>query len=215
MLPFGVGVKPDAPCIDGVICHELTGLLIAPHEGAIYGKQGQPVGAECGDGYVRLGGGRGDGAAYLYAHRVIWETVNGPIPAGLEIDHLSGVKTDNRICNLEAFTKSQNIRRAIALGLAPVGEGKTQAKLTDALVCRIRATVKTTPPANGRGGSGWTRRLSGWRETAGHGGTSSVRAGLSQPRSVGTFAARGGRNDSPSPERQPMPMHGLRRLLRQ
>lgn len=152
MLPHGVGVRPSPLVIHGVIRHEQSGLLIDPKAGVIYGIKGDPVGGVCGDGYVRLGG-RGGVSAFLYAHRVIWEAVNGPIPDGLEIDHLNGNKADNRARNLEAVTKSQNVRRAIAMGLSPIGEQKTQAKLTDALVREIRATVGAITTAQ------WARDL--------------------------------------------------------
>lgn len=152
MLPYGVGVGPCPLMICGVIRHEQSGLLVDPKKGVVYGAAGTPVGAVCGDGYVRLGG-RGKSSLHLYAHRVIWQAANGDIPDGLEIDHLNGNKADNRARNLEAVTKSQNVRRAIALGLAPVGEQKAQAKLTDDKVREIRATVETITAAQ------WARDL--------------------------------------------------------
>lgn len=44
------------------------------------------------------------------AHRVVWEMHNGPIPAGLEIDHINGIRSDNRIENLRLATHAQNMR---------------------------------------------------------------------------------------------------------
>lgn len=41
-------------------------------------------------------------------HRVIWELHNGPIPAGMEVDHIDRDKENNRIGNLRLATKSQN-----------------------------------------------------------------------------------------------------------
>ena len=41
-------------------------------------------------------------------HRIIWEHVNGQIPEGLCIDHINGVKQDNRITNLRLVTHGQN-----------------------------------------------------------------------------------------------------------
>lgn len=35
-----------------------------------------------------------------FMHRWIWEQVFGPIPDGYEIDHINGVRTDNRLDNL-------------------------------------------------------------------------------------------------------------------
>jgi hypothetical protein len=51
------------------------------------------------------------------AHRLVYEAFNGPIPDGLFIDHVNGVKTDNRLENLEAVTHQENMDRAKALGL--------------------------------------------------------------------------------------------------
>ena len=145
-----LGVRPDAPLIRDLIRHEQTGLLVDPKRGIVYGAAGTPVGAVCSDGYVRLGGNRN---GRLYAHRLVWETVNGPIPVGLEIDHRNGKKADNRACNLDAVTRSENVRRAVAMGLAPVGEARADSKLTEALVREIRKTAGKVSNAE------WARKL--------------------------------------------------------
>lgn len=41
-------------------------------------------------------------------HRIIYEMAHGPIAKGLEIDHINGVKDDNRMENLRLATSSQN-----------------------------------------------------------------------------------------------------------
>jgi hypothetical protein len=46
------------------------------------------------------------------AHRVIYELVNGEIPAGLVIDHLCSVKLCVNPEHLEAVTSSKNTQRA-------------------------------------------------------------------------------------------------------
>lgn len=43
-----------------------------------------------------------------FAHRIIWEMVNGPMPEGMFIDHINGSPNDNRLCNLRLVTRSQN-----------------------------------------------------------------------------------------------------------
>lgn len=45
-------------------------------------------------------------------HRVVWETFNGEIPAGYEIDHINDVRDDNRLCNLRLITHLDNVRKA-------------------------------------------------------------------------------------------------------
>lgn len=56
------------------------------------------------DGYVRLWVNH----EMRFAHRVIWEFVNGPIPKGGEIDHVDGNRSNNAISNLRLVNSSQN-----------------------------------------------------------------------------------------------------------
>lgn len=51
------------------------------------------------------------------AHRLVAEAFHGPCPEGLEVDHVNGVKTDNRASNLEYVTHEENMRRARERGL--------------------------------------------------------------------------------------------------
>ena len=46
----------------------------------------------------------------MLAHGVIWEMHNGPIPSGMEIDHINRVKTDNQIENLRLVSSVVNHR---------------------------------------------------------------------------------------------------------
>lgn len=58
------------------------------------------------DGYVQVGfRGKSYGV-----HRIIWEMVNGPIPPGLDIDHINGVRNDNRLPNLRIVPRRDNMR---------------------------------------------------------------------------------------------------------
>ena len=92
------------------------GYKVDPEAGVIIGKRGQPVGAPDRRGYIQVFRMNGRRHSPM-AHRVIWEAVHGPIPDGHEINHKNGVKTDNRIANLELVTRGENIRHAYAMGL--------------------------------------------------------------------------------------------------
>ena len=47
----------------------------------------------------------------LLAHRVIWAIQNGAWPSA-DIDHINGVRTDNRSSNLRSVTRTENLRNA-------------------------------------------------------------------------------------------------------
>lgn len=47
---------------------------------------------------------------YYMAHRVVWELHNGAIPDGVQVDHIDGDRTNNRIGNLRLVTPAGNAR---------------------------------------------------------------------------------------------------------
>jgi len=49
-----------------------------------------------------------DGEKLVPAHRLIWQNSHGLAPEHLDIDHINGCKSDNRIENLRLVTRSQN-----------------------------------------------------------------------------------------------------------
>lgn len=46
-----------------------------------------------------------------YAHRVVYEQMVGPVPDGLDLDHLCRVRSCCRPDHLEPVTRAENIRR--------------------------------------------------------------------------------------------------------
>ncbi len=75
-------------------------------------------------------------------HKLVVLAFVGPRPeVEREINHINGIKTDNRITNLEYVTSSENHQHAIRLGLINLARGERVAcsRLTESSVREIRA----------------------------------------------------------------------------
>lgn len=130
--------------------HVAANVYADPRSGQIYGARLRPIGSIGPDGYVRLG--RKLPGEEQYAHRIVYEAVNGRIPTGLQIDHKDGVRSNNAIRNLQAVTQAENNMLAIRRGNTPRGQDKVGAVLTDDLVRKIRATP-------GRAARDWAQEI--------------------------------------------------------
>lgn len=76
---------------------------VVPETGEIFDIRGRPAGfSRNGYKFVTLN------RKQIRAHRVVWLWVHGRWPVD-DIDHINGVKGDNRISNLREATRSQNI----------------------------------------------------------------------------------------------------------
>lgn len=45
---------------------------------------------------------------HYLVHRLVWETFNGQILEGLQVNHINEIKTDNRLSNLNLMTAKEN-----------------------------------------------------------------------------------------------------------
>ena len=76
---------------------------------------------------------------YGLAHRLVWQYFFGDIPPGMVINHLNGIKSDNRIANLQVCTMSENLKHAHINGLLDQhGQSNPAAKLSNNQVGAIR-----------------------------------------------------------------------------
>jgi hypothetical protein len=73
-------------------------------------------------------------------HRLVMAAFVGVRPAGFQINHKNGIKTDNRLENLEYCSTAANRQHAYDTGLQPKRKGEKHplAKLTAELVMEIR-----------------------------------------------------------------------------
>jgi hypothetical protein len=96
-------------------------------------------------GYYRVGLGNIDNAQFMGVHRLVALAFFGPPPTARGVvNHLNGVKTDNRVENLEWTTPAGNARHALEMGLRIplIGEHHGRSVLTEAQVLAIRADTR-------------------------------------------------------------------------
>ena len=71
-------------------------------------------------------------------HRLIAETFLENKENKEQVNHINGIKTDNRLCNLEWVTRSENQLHSILIGLRTTkGEKNSQSKLNETQVLTI------------------------------------------------------------------------------
>jgi len=85
----------------------------ADTEGNVYNKHSQLMKQQINNkGYLTFKMYLGDGIVRgVKSSRFIYEYFNGKIPEGFQIDHINGIKTDNRICNLQVVLPVKNVRK--------------------------------------------------------------------------------------------------------
>jgi hypothetical protein len=103
----------------------------------------QPTPCRLWQGVLRNGYGvRPDGQSM---HRWVWEQINGPIPAGMEVMHLCDQPLCYRYDHLRLGTHAENVADMKAKGRAVgrPGEAHHKAQLTEPDIRAIRASTKS------------------------------------------------------------------------
>ena len=99
--------------MSNIDCNQLREILeYQPETGLFFWKKkrngisvGQLAGGKDRDGYIRI---RIDNVKYA-AHRLAWMYIHNDFPKNF-IDHINGIKIDNRICNVRDVTRSENMQ---------------------------------------------------------------------------------------------------------
>lgn len=117
--------------------------VVDAEAGVIRNSAGHPLGWLTSHGYVFVGLSDRGRKRSVYAHRVIWESVHGPLPAeyvAAQINHINNDRADNRLANLEVVSAQGNAQHAHRQGRNADnnGEAAPWAKLTAERVADIR-----------------------------------------------------------------------------
>jgi len=75
------------------------------------------TGAKNSDGYLRVSMTKDGRRRKWFVHRIVALAFIGPLPVGMEVNHIDGVKTNNHYSNLEYVTHRRNMKHAEAEGL--------------------------------------------------------------------------------------------------
>ena len=96
-------------------------------------------------------------------HRLVMEAFCGP--SNLTVNHINEIKTDNRLCNLEYMTQSENVRysKAIPIESYDLATGQTVKRYAAGIdvrsdgydVAAVNHCVRKTPKYQSHHGLGW------------------------------------------------------------
>ena len=125
---------------------------MACEDGFIYSKNYNRTGrmkklksSPIGSGYLAVNLSKNNKKKTITIHSLVMIVFKGKKKGGYEVNHKNGIKTDNRLFNLEYCTRSENIKHAYDTGLSKRGEKHYRSNLTKNKVIEIKIFIKNTP----------------------------------------------------------------------
>jgi hypothetical protein len=90
------------------------------------------------NGYLQVRLSDRNHRAMSYVHRLVLLAFSGEPQDGQECRHLNGVKTDNRLANLEWGSRQENMDDSVRLGLTASGKDHHNVSITPLMVRAMR-----------------------------------------------------------------------------
>ena len=81
-------------------------------------------------GYFQVTFSKNGKKKYYLVHRLVYETFNGTIPDGMQVNHINEDKTDNRLENLNLMTPKENINWGTGIQRRATKESQQVLQLT-------------------------------------------------------------------------------------
>ena len=100
--------------------------------------------ANLGDGYLQINICNNNKVKAIPVHRLVAETFIPNPQKKIDVNHKNGIKSDNRVQNLEWNTRKENMKHAFSIGLLNPSTGKDNgnSKLIEEQVLEIRELYK-------------------------------------------------------------------------
>lgn len=104
-------------CTDGTPCRQCPKRELAAYRRALSRLAYEPTGCLVYMGSLDRGYGKmNDGLRTYRVHRLVYETVVGEVPAGLDLDHLCRNRACANPAHLEPVTRKVNLNRGAGAG---------------------------------------------------------------------------------------------------
>lgn len=106
-------------------------------------------------------------------HRLVYKTFKGKLNKGFEINHIDGNKSNNNIKNLEQVSKTENMKKAVEIGLiksgsdCPLSVGVIQINPMSKKEVNRFGSISIASKNTGIAGSAISLVVNGKRKTAG------------------------------------------------
>ncbi len=94
--------------------YRYSGLYTITKKGVVTNPEGEVMTqVDNGSGYLQIGLTKNKKRHKHYVHILVWESFNGKVPKGKEVDHIKEDRSNCELGNLRLLTRKQNMAKMI------------------------------------------------------------------------------------------------------